>query len=209
MEHDFDCMTEASSYQIFVAPTKLWSRQEILSKPCPVPNKSGVYAWYFKGTPPDVPTDGCVSRNGLTLLYVGISPRKPTNEEGLQSKQTLRKRLRTHLRGNASGSTLRLTLGCLLSDVLDIQLRRVGSGERMTFGDGEARLSDWIGANAFVTWLTCPEPWKVEEEAIQALSLPLNLDQNNKHPFHSTLTTKRRLARAQARSLPIVAKTES
>lgn len=32
----------------------------------------------------------------------------------------------------ACGSTLRLTLGCLLAEQLGIQLRRVGSGARVT-----------------------------------------------------------------------------
>ncbi|MET9440781.1 GIY-YIG nuclease family protein [Streptomyces sp. NPDC006610] len=53
------------------------------------------------------------------------------------STQNLRKRVRYHYRGNAAGSTLRLTLGCLLG----LELRRVGSGKRMTFGKaGEAIL---------------------------------------------------------------------
>ncbi|WP_386143941.1 GIY-YIG nuclease family protein [Streptomyces yanii] len=42
------------------------------------------------------------------------------------STQNLRTRVRYHYRGNAAGSTLRLTLGCLLG----LELRRVGSGKR-------------------------------------------------------------------------------
>ena len=48
----------------------------------------------------------------------------------------MRERIRYHYQGNAEGSTLRLTLGCLLSEELDIELRRVGSGKRMTFAEG-------------------------------------------------------------------------
>ncbi|MFF8174696.1 GIY-YIG nuclease family protein [Streptomyces chartreusis] len=48
------------------------------------------------------------------------------------STQNLRKRVRHHYRGNAAGSTLRLTLGCLLG----LELRRVGGGKRMTFRQG-------------------------------------------------------------------------
>ncbi|MER6923283.1 GIY-YIG nuclease family protein [Streptomyces spiralis] len=55
------------------------------------------------------------------------------------------RRGRYHYRGNAAGSTLRLTLGCLFG----LELRRVGSGTRLTFGRvGEARLSQWMAANA-------------------------------------------------------------
>ncbi|WP_373283393.1 GIY-YIG nuclease family protein [Streptomyces prunicolor] len=69
------------------------------------------------------------------LLYVGIAPRHMANRT---STQNLRKRVRYHYRGNAAGSTLRLTLGSLLG----LELRRVGSGKRMTFGKaGEATPS--------------------------------------------------------------------
>jgi hypothetical protein len=44
------------------------------------------------------------------------------------SRQQLRSRLRRHSAGNAAGSTLRLTLDCLLASQLGVQLRRVGSG---------------------------------------------------------------------------------
>jgi hypothetical protein len=105
---------------------------------------------------------------------------------------------------NAEGSTLRLTLGCLLSKQLGIQLRRVGSGNRMTFADGETILSQWMEENAFVVWITDPEPWHVEEKIITEVSLPLNLDMNNKHPFHRSLSQIRKAAKESARALPIV-----
>ena len=139
----------------------------------------------------------------LTLLYVGISPKAPS-ATGTPSRQTLRSRLRYHYRGNAEGSTLRLTLGCLLSHSLGIELRRVGSGVRMTFGAGEQILNEWLDQNARVAWLTCDEPWRVEEELIRSVSLPLNLDQNRNHSFHAGLTGRRRSAKARARELPVV-----
>ncbi|MFJ8030526.1 GIY-YIG nuclease family protein [Streptomyces sp. NPDC096032] len=62
-------------------------------------------------------------------------------------------------RGNAEGSTLRLSLGCLL----DLELRRVGSGKRLTFGQaGEAKLSQWMADNARVCWVEHDEPWTLE-----------------------------------------------
>jgi hypothetical protein len=82
------------------------------------------------------------------LLYVGISPKAPAANGRTPSRQNLRTRLRYHMRGNAEGSTLRLTLGCLLADELGLHLRRVGSGKRFTFCDGEKRLSDWLVENA-------------------------------------------------------------
>ena len=184
-------------------PEKLWTREEVLSRPCPVPNAAGVYAWFFCSCPDGVPTEGCVKIGGMTLLYVGISPKAPP-ANGTPSRQTLRTRIRYHYRGNAEGSTLRLTLGCLPSHSISIELRRVGSERRMTFGAGERLLNDWLTRNARVVWLTCDEPCRVEEELIRSVSLPLNLDQNRHHGFHAELTEKRRAAKAMARELPVV-----
>jgi hypothetical protein len=168
-----------------------------------VPASAGVYAWFFDSCPQGVPTEILVRCGGFALLYVGISPKRPS-AVGSQSLQTLRSRLRYHFQGNAEGSTLRLSLGCLLSQDLGIELRRVGSGRRMTFGAGERVLSDWLERNARVAWLACDEPWGIEEQMIRSVSLPLNLDQNRHHGFHSELSERRRAAKARARELPVV-----
>jgi len=96
---------------------------------------------------------------------------------------------------------LRLTLGCLLANQLDLQLRRVGSGKRMTFGSGESVLSDWMASNAFVAFKVCERPWELELALLCKASLPLNLDQNRNHAFHARLTSVRRVAKQQAREL--------
>lgn len=106
--------------------------------------------------------------------------------------------VRSHFAGRADGSTLRLTLGCLLADQLGIRLGLSPSG-RFTFHEGEAVLSDWMAENAFVAWLATPSPWAIEEVAIRELDLPLNLDQNRSHVFHPTLSAVRRAAKVQAR----------
>ena len=62
-----------------ITPVKLYSRQEILSKPSPIPEIHGVYGWYFKDVPSFVLTEGCIRHQKMTLLYVGISPDKKTN----------------------------------------------------------------------------------------------------------------------------------
>jgi hypothetical protein len=163
-----------------------------------VPISAGVYAWFFDWCREGIPPEGLMHSFGFVLLYVGIAPGPRP------SRQTLRHRLRYHFRGNAEGSTLRLSLGCLLSQSLGIELRRVGSGCRMTFGAGEEALNDWLGRNARIAWMVCNEPWKAEEYLIRTVSLPLNLDQNRHHLFHSKLSEIRRVAKARARALPIV-----
>ncbi|MDM0110224.1 hypothetical protein QTH97_35405 [Variovorax sp. J22R24] len=184
-------------------PPQVSTRQEVLSRPCPVPTSPGVYAWYFKNIPFGVPVADCVRCGDLTLLYVGIAPRAAPLNGKPPSSQRLKQRVRYHFCGNAEGSTLRLTLGCLLADELKIRLRRVGSGKRMTFADGEAMLSRWMDANAFVAWEVTHEPWHLEREIISRTALPLNLDMNKKHAFHSYLSMKRREAKQQAREWPI------
>jgi hypothetical protein len=69
------------------------------------------------------------------------------------SKQNIAGRIRYHYAGNAERPALRRTLGCLLAGELGIELRRAGSGSRMTFGTGEPALSAWMGENAFVSWV--------------------------------------------------------
>jgi hypothetical protein len=107
-------MNVRQTQQAITEPERLFRRDEVLARPCPVPAEAGVYGWYFKGLP-GVPISTCVERDGLRLLYVGISPKAPPQGGGRPSRQSLRSRVRYHYRGNAYGSTLRLSLGCLLS----------------------------------------------------------------------------------------------
>jgi hypothetical protein len=88
--------------------------------------------------PAPIDTTECCMHDGLVLMYVGISPRRPPITGEAASRQNIRKRLWAHYAGNAEGSTLRKTLGCLLFGQLGIQLRRVGSGRRWTFADGSS-----------------------------------------------------------------------
>lgn len=172
-------------------PGRLGTRREVLERPSPVPAVAGIYGWHFVTAPAN-------QLDSNRLLYVGIAPRHMSNRN---SSQSLRTRIRYHFRGNAAGSTLRLTLGCLLG----LELRRVGSGQRLTFGAaGEAELNAWMEANARVCWYACPTPWKVESAVIARVALPLNLDQNRDHPFRAHLSALRAGARARARQLPIL-----
>ena len=187
-------------------PAALHTRQEVLSRPCPVPASPGVYAWYFDEAPPGVPLDGCHHHGSEVLLYVGSSPKAQPKNGAKPSSQSLRTRVRYHYRGNAEGSTLRLTLGCLLSSPLGIDLRRVGSGQRFTFSEGEQILSDWMGRHARVCWTVFEQPWLVETQLIDQFVLPLNLDQNKNSGFRVELSSLRAEQRAQARNLPVISR---
>ncbi|BEK73515.1 hypothetical protein EATA6166_14070 [Enterobacter asburiae] len=181
-------------------PEKTYSRTEVMSKPSPVPPVNGVYFWWFKEIPPGVPTEGCITSDGNTLLYVGISP----DQRGKpNSRSNLRKRIKTHYSGNAAGSTLRRTLGVLLSGLSGFPLRRVGYGSRMTFTHpGEQWLDAWMEKNAKVHWHPVEAPWELEDTLIASLSLPLNI-QGNAHGFKMTLSGMRSQAAAEARLMEI------
>jgi hypothetical protein len=171
-----------------------------LAKPSPVPAASGVYAWYFDQSPPNVPLDGTHERHGHRLLYVGIAPRRPA-ASGSTTKQNLRKRLRTHYARDAYGSTLRLSLGCLLG--LRLQVTG-GNPKRLTFGPAEATLNAWMADHARVVWMSCDNQWDVEDKLMKDLSLPLNLRGNEAHDFYPTLTSERAAAKQTALGLPVV-----
>lgn len=181
-------------------PERTYSRTEVMSKPTPVPAVNGVYFWWFKEIPPGVPAEGCITCDGYTLLYVGISP----DQRGKpNSRSNLRKRIKTHYSGNAAGSTLRRTLGVLLSGISCFPLRRVGSGSRMTFTHpGEQWLDAWMEKNAKVHWIPVEAPWELEDILIASIPLPLNI-QGNAHDFRITLSGMRSQAAAAARLMDI------
>jgi hypothetical protein len=101
-----------------LAPSRLWTREQVVgSRPSPVPKTAGVYAWYFRQLPGPMDVGGCHVFEEMPMLYVGIAPKRPY-KDGRRSRSTLHQRVRYHYQGNAEGSTLRLTLGCLLGPAL-------------------------------------------------------------------------------------------
>lgn len=160
--------------------TQASTRAQVLARPTPVPSAPGVYGWYFDVVPGAIDTTGCQRVGDFWLLYVGISPKAPPANGRAPSRSTLRHRLRTHYAGNAAGSTLRKTLGCLLADEIGVSLRRVGSGARYTFGNhGEQLLDAWMDEHARVAWHEAAQPWLLERQLLDSgLPLPLNVRDN-------------------------------
>lgn len=182
-----------------------FSRDEVFAKPSPVPKSPGVYGWWFAQIPGPIDVAGCQRHNGLTLLYTGISPSRPPTNGKPPSRQNIYQRIRYHYNGNAELSTLRKTLGILLSSDLGIELRRVGSGNRRTFGpSGEPALSFWMAENAFVSWIEQDDPWLLEDELISNLDVPLNLRGNAHNRFYLELKRLRAAAEQRARDHPAV-----
>jgi hypothetical protein len=187
-------------------PQVLYTASEVLTRPCPVPTSAGVYVWFFDTALPLVDIGACHRVGDRALLYIGISPKAPSLRGFPPSRSTLRKRIQTHFRGNAEGSTLRRTLGCLLGPQLGIQLRRVGSGHRYTFtNSGEQLLDRWIDQHAFVAWVETEKPWEIEKKILSSdLSLPLNVDGNPSETATAVVIAARLKARCLADELDIV-----
>jgi hypothetical protein len=172
--------------QLDTAPMYTWA--DLQAWPALPPASPGIYAWFFQSVPPVVPCNGCIRRQGHTLLYVGIAPSRQS------SRATLRSRiLGNHFGSNAEGSTLRRTLGCLFEKQLGTTLRLVGSGT-MTFAAKETTLTAWMTKNAAVAWGEVQAPWRFESQILHQLPLPLNITNNAHHPFCSQL----RAVRAEA-----------
>lgn len=91
-----------------------------------------------------------------------------------------------------------------LTERLGIELRRVGSGTRLTFTKaGEERLSGWMGAHVRVAFILDGEPWKLERELIRREVLPLNIADNIHSPYYLSLRALRGEHKRRARELPV------
>jgi len=153
-------------------PGRLYRAEEVAGL---APRTPGLYGWYFDAVPGSVDATDCHRHLGWTLLYCRISPRKPPTNGRPPSRSHVHKRLRTHFGANAAGSTLRLTLGCLLEKEIGTILRRVGTKGRLTFTNpGEQLLDRWMSVHAKVVWAEHPAPWEAEDELLTCgLPLPL------------------------------------
>lgn len=159
------------------------------------PREKGLYAWWFEPRSLPVPAAPYEKTEGYELLYVGIAPRKPT-KSGRESVSRLRSRLRTHVRGDASRSTLRLTLGALLAENLDLE-PSIARG-RLTWGrEGELKLTRWIEQHARISWVLHEQPWTVEDDLLKNAWLALNID-GRANDWADQLSRQRRQVRQTA-----------
>lgn len=154
----------------------------------PPPRRPGVYGWYFDELPPYVTKDGCVPiktgrwplRTKWHLLYIGKA-------------EYLRDRIvKHHIKGRhypkGTMSSLRLSLGCLLSSKLGLNLNYPPE----TFGKKEEKFNAWLKDHARITWIEVEtEKLKaVETAAIKRYTLPLNHD-DKQHPLKEPLSKLR------------------
>jgi len=176
--------TDIINATYFTNPGKIYSLNDL--EESPPPRRSGVYGWYFDEPPPYVPKSGCTPvktgwwpfRTKWWLLYVGKA-------------KNLNDRIVTyHIKGRhyAEGtmSSFRLSLGCLLSDNLGLEL----SYPKESFGQKEEKLQNWLNQHARVTWIETNNLDVVELVAIEKYTLPLNY-KHNQNPLKKPLSNLR------------------
>ena len=73
-------MGQIEKYRSDYLAAGLYSRDQVFSRPGPVPEAPGVYGWWFRTVPADIDISGCAQRDELTLLYAGISPKRTTSQ---------------------------------------------------------------------------------------------------------------------------------
>jgi hypothetical protein len=163
-----------------------------------VPDEPGVYAWFFRPVPPRVPWTDCFGRNGYRLLYVGIAPRHRVSGKD-RTRRTLRERMKNHLRGSISSSTLRISLAALLKGQKRILTERTPRGS-VRIGEHEDKVTSWMVSSGSVVWLQHSRPWEIEAQLMGMYSLPLNIKGNRDHPFAHELRLLRRALKTGGRA---------
>jgi hypothetical protein len=172
--------------QAVLSTAPLYAWHDLQSDSTLLPKSPGFYAWFFTDPPDEVPIGDCCARDRAYLVYLGIA----------SSKRSLRDRVREHFTMNAEGSTLRKSLGCLLEEKLSTVLTRIGS--RRTFSARETALTQWMQTHGRVVWFQMRNPERIENQLVTLPLPPLNLDQNEAHPFHRKLKEIRSRARQRA-----------
>lgn len=193
-EYDADVIKGYVDY--FAKPDKLYSLSDLEKQP--PPRRPGVYGWYFWDyVLPYVSTDNCTySKTGIWplktkwyLLYIG------------QAKSLRDRIVNYHIKGHYYGgieiSSLRLSLGCLLSDKFGLTL----SYPPESFGKKEKKFNSWLEDHARVAWveLETEKLDAVEDAAIKKYTLPLNY-KKNQHPLNIPLSNLKSEFRKIAKS---------
>lgn len=200
-------MYRLEAFNALIREPRLFRRSEFMVRNCPVDRQDGIYAWFFDNVIEGLDSSACYRLDGIPLLYVGIARKS----EDTNPARHMRDRIREHFNGNAAGSTLRLSLGCLLG----LELRQVGGNKtkikdgreiktkpRYIFANGgEARLDQWLQQHARVAWMPVERPWEVEPMVFgSGLHLPINIERHQGRG--SFVSRTREEAKERAKTLP-------
>ena len=135
------------------------------------PDVGGLYAFMLKD--PASLADP-LQRAGLVMDVMGLG-QKPLLYIGA-SGDSLRGRIRCHLRDDTQNSTFRMSLGALLADKLDLKVKPIPY--RGVFGfvrADEARLTAWMCAHLDIGVLPASRPIELERRHIRQHDPVLNI----------------------------------
>jgi hypothetical protein len=168
--------------------------RQTLERIAGIPERSGAYGIYFKAHSFAVPNEAFLEVDGFQLLYFGIAGYPRRRERRLN----LRQRIAGDLGGTAWDSELRLHVGILLEEKLNLELVAGGPGQPYQWSD-ESALTEWMGANATVSWMESERPWLLEHQALMGYGhlLPLNVEFNEFKEFSLRLKSRRRELRGK------------
>ncbi len=171
---------------------KTYNPQDLYYKKQLIPERPGVYAWYFDnhfGTY-FVHNNQSVIRIDLDsvpgkewfLLYIGIA--------GKKKGRTLRDRIYgDHLNQNSTGSTLRHSLASLLWQEINLNpvMQLNGDNEKQ-------KLNRWIFQHARVAWIENDNPEKIEKVMLKEFGnyLLFNIQDNKNNPYSKELQRLRK-----------------
>ena len=178
----------------FPETAPLYRVDEIRMSKSLLPKQRGVYAWFFDQPPNEVPTEGCLQRDDMSLLYIG------TAGADLRKNGNLHRRLGvSHLGGNERRSTLMQTFAAVMSELAGPAIAKVEPKglKYHTSKIGEKALRDWMDLNTAICWIEHPAPAEVEAELIARYRTPLNIE-FAAHPFAPLLSEKRNQRRKEA-----------
>jgi hypothetical protein len=142
-----------------------------------IPEVGGLYAFSLKD--PSVLAEP-LARAGLTMDVMGLGQR-PLIYIGA-SGDSLRRRVRSHLRDDTQTSSFRMSLGALLSSDLALTVKPVR--HKRVFGfipHDEARLTAWMIENLDVGILPASRPMALERRAITQSDPVLNIQGRRVH----------------------------
>lgn len=132
-----------------------------------------------------------VSSNDLLLNQdLDIAPTQESTPLYVGRARNLSQRLRYHLRGPTAASTLRVSLGLLLTTRLGLKVEVADIGGRIWF-QNESVLSEWMAENVSVSYCEMREPEALEIDLIQRLQPPLNIAYRHKQPSAVRLASAR------------------
>jgi hypothetical protein len=160
-----------------------------------LPMAAGFYAWWVEaGTNAGVPHHPHPAKPELGLLYVGISPKRPSSSGLIRSRV-----INQHVTGNTSSSTFRFVLASLLLDELGLRPRTTIK-KVVLDPDDNARLRQWQFDHTSLSWCERPRPWEIEDAVIALMQPPLNSAANQNHQFYPRVQAARAAFRAAGRA---------